>query len=112
MAKHEEIDALVIGDMPIIGGGWLDSYKMTKQSEKRTGRTIWRLKKQAWINDCYHWQTIAQRYSKAELDRIIDKMIVGRLMADVDADGKIIQGFEPDDTFMLRLETVAVGRAG
>jgi hypothetical protein len=99
MAKHAEVDALVVGDMPILGGGYLPPYKMTRQPEKKTGRTVWRLKKQVWIDNCYHWQTVVQRYSKADLDRCVDRMIVGRIMADEVQD---------EGAFMLRLETVAV----
>ena len=98
MAKHAEVDAAIVGDMPILGGGYLPPYKMTRQA-KKSGRTVWRLKKQVWIDGCYHWQTIAQRYSKADLDRCVDKMIVGRIMA-----GTV----ENESAFMLRLETVAV----
>ena len=95
---HAEVDAMVVGDMPILGGGYLPPYKMTRQA-KKSGRTVWRLKKQVWIDSCYHWQTIAQRYCKADLDRCVDKMIVGRIMAD---------RVEDEGAFMLRLETVAV----
>ena len=85
-----EVDAMTIGDMPIVGGGKLPALKFTRQPQKRTGRTIWRLKRQVWVDGVYHWKTMATRYSKRELDAIVDRMIVGRIMADVTADGRLM----------------------
>lgn len=85
-----------MGDMPIIGGGRLPLYLFTTQSEKKTGRTIWRLKAQKWIGDQYRWETIAQRYSRAELEQVIDNIIVRRIMhtGPVQNEMDLIQKFE------------------
>jgi hypothetical protein len=108
MAKNAEKDVLLVGDMPILGGGRLPLYLITTQSEKKTGRTVWRLKAQKWVGDQYRWETVAQRYSRQELERIIDAIIVRRVLhtGPVENEMDLIQKFE----------TIAVnrkfGRAG
>ena len=87
---NAEESVMTVGDMPIVGGGHLPLLQFTRQLQKRTGRTVWRLKRQVWVNGVYHWKTVATRYTKQELDRIVDRMIVGRIMADVTEDGRIM----------------------